>query len=356
MDDLKLLIIEDEAVQIQMYQDIIEQFNKKNDLQIDTEICDDFISGEKALNTPDYDAAIIDLKLSNSQELEGKKLVEKVYGKLRIPIVIYSGSIAQIDDITETAFLKKRLRTENLLDILNEIIVIYNTGITKLLRPSGDIDKKLTHIFWNQLVNDLDIWIEHNNPKTLLRYIFTHFQEHMEINMDGDFEEYHPAEIYISPPIKTNLHTGDLIRFEGEFFIILTPACDIVFNYKNDADGNKIASRKANHLVVAQAKEFNYKELCQNKKGELDKGKIKHFVTNTFYRYHYLPPFKGDNGFIIDFQEIKTIQFDDKIERIASISGAFTKDIISRFSLYYARQGQPTFFQQKIVDDLFARE
>ncbi len=353
MEELHILIIEDEKVQIDLYCDVIEQFNKSSEYKIVPEFQEDYARGEEALNTPYYDAAIIDLKLSNTDELEGKKLVEKVNGKIRIPMVIYSGSIAQIDDIEENMLLKKKLRTESLTDILKEIVTIYKTGITKLLRPSGIIDKKLTQIFWNHLVNDLNIWVEHNNAKTLTRYIFSHFQEYMEINSAGDFEEYHPAEIYILPPIKKNIHTGDIIHIKGEFYIVLTPACDLVFNYKYNEKGEKIPFRKAENLVVALAKNFDYNESCQNKKGDVDKSKITSYVTNDFYRYHYLPSFNGNSGFLIDFQQLMTIPLEEGNDRVASISGAFIKDIISRFSLYYSRQGQPTFFQKDIVNELY---
>ena len=170
MSKVNILIIEDEAPQIQVYEDVISQYNKKNDLQIAYTICKSYDEGKKALFTPNFDAAIIDLKLSNTEELEGKKLVESVYQKIRIPIIIYSGSIAQVDDIKENALLKKKLRTEQLSDILLDIVKIYNTGITRFLSPSGTIDNNLTKIFWNHLSNDLDIWIKHNNQNNLLRY------------------------------------------------------------------------------------------------------------------------------------------------------------------------------------------
>lgn len=353
--DIKVLIIEDEELQIQAYEDAIESFNKKSPNNIVWEICNDFEKGKAALETPFYDAAIIDLKLSNSEELEGKKLVEKVYGNLRIPIIIYSGSIAQIDDIKETSLLRKKLRTDSFLEVLEDIESIYNTGITKLLSPRGEIDEKLTKIFWNHLVDDLDIWIKHNNPKTLMRYVFSHFQEYLEINNEGDFEEYHPAEIYIAPPIKSNIHTGDLLKIEDNYFVVLTPACDIVFNKKPDGNGGVELFRKAEKLVVALADKFEPLKMCLNRKGEFDKSIVNGFVTNNSFRYHYLPTFKGNDGFVVDFQKISSISFDEDMERVATISAPFTKDIISRFSLYYARQGQPTFFQKGITHDIFKR-
>jgi hypothetical protein len=357
MDTINILIIEDETQQIQVYEDVISQFNKTNELQFTYTICENYEKGKEALNTPYYDAAIIDLKLSKSEELEGKELIESVYQKLRIPIIIYSGSIAQVDDIQENALLKKKLRTEKLSDILLEIVAIYNTGITRFLRPAGTIDRNLTKIFWDHLSTDLDTWIEHNNPNNLLRYILTHFQEHLEINLQGDFDEYHPSEVYINPPIKKNLHTGDLIKFKGEYYIILTPACDIVVQGYKEIEGGLLQPiRNSENIIIVKAKDFNYKITCLNKNNELDKNKIESVVKNKNARYHYLPPFGTNNGLIIDFQDITSIPYSNDLERVSTISSPFIKDIISRFSNYYSRQGQPTFNQNKLIEDLFLKK
>jgi hypothetical protein len=345
MAEIKLLIIEDEEAQLQAYNDAIDSFNKKTATQIIRTICKTFTEGEQALLSPFYDAAIIDLKLSQSEELEGKKLVEKVYQKIRIPIFIVSGSLSQIDDIEENVLFRKRLRTELISGVLKEILEIFNTGITSFLRPAGIIDEKLSEIFWGNLAADLDIWINQNNPNALLRYILSHFQEHLDVNIDGYFEEYHPSEVYIKPPIRKKLHTGDFIRYQNEYYVILNPACDIVVQ----GDPEKGGKRNADTLTLVKARSFEYNTLCLNKNNVLDKNKIEGFVKNKNNRYHFLPPFGSNTGFLIDFQDITSIPFTEELERVASVSNPFIKDIIARFSNYYARQGQPTFNQDVIV-------
>jgi hypothetical protein len=355
MPGINLLIIEDEPAQIQMYGDVIGQFNKKNDIQFSYTLCKTFNEGVDALKSPTFDAAIIDLKLSNSEKLEGRDLVIAVYQKIRIPVFVYSGSIAQIDDIPENVLLRKKLRTETLTTILEEIVGIYKTGITTFLRPGGIIDQKLTEIFWMHLSKDLDVWIKYNNQETLLRYILAHFQEYLEIDTDGDFQEYHPNEIYICPPIRKNLHTGDLIKIEGLHYLILTPACDIVFNYKTDGKGETIAKRNADKMLLVSSVEFDQKKLCLNKDGKLDKSSLTKYIKNGSFQYHYLPPFKGNSGFLLDFQHLKSVDFSTPYERIATISSPFIKDIISRFSNYYSRQGQPTFSQDELIADFLKK-
>ena len=249
---------------------------------------------------------------------------------------------------SENKLFQKRLRTDNFKNILKEIKNIYDTGITSFLVTGGTIDNNLTKIFWNHLSNDLDTWIKHNNPNNLLRYILSHFQEHLDINLQGDFEEYHPFEVYIKPPIKKNLHTGDLIKYNNEHYVILTPACDIVIQ----SDG----SRNADNIIIVKAQNFDYKTNCLNKNKELDKNKIAKYVKNSNARFHYLPPFEGNNGFIVDFQDITSIGFTTELERVATVSSPFIKDIISRFANYYSRQGQPTFNQDSIVEELFNKK
>jgi hypothetical protein len=144
-----------------------------------------------------------------------------------------------------------------------------------------------------------------------------------------------------------------LIKIDNEIFLVLTPACDIVFNYKSNDRGEKEPFRKADKMMLISAKSFDYKTLCLNKNGTIDKGKIKEYVNNGSYRYHYLPPLDDNNGFLIDFQELKSVKFDIKPTRIATISSPFIKDIISRFANYYSRQGQPTFGQELIINKLY---
>jgi hypothetical protein len=345
---MRLLIVEDDKDQLQMYKDSIDSFSKSEGIKVASDVFETIDKGMDALNHNSYDAAIIDLKLSsNSLELEGMALVNAINGKLRIPIYIVSGSIEQVE-ISENKLFQKRLRTDNFKNILKEIKNIYDTGITSFLVTGGIIDNNLTKIFWNHLSKDLDIWIKHNNPNNLLRYILSHFQEHLEINLQGDFEEYHPFEVYIKPPIKMNLHTGDLIKYNNEHYVILTPACDIVIQ----CDG----SRNADNIIIVKALNFDYKTNCLNKNKELDKNKISKYVKNSNARFHYLPPFEGNNGFIVDFQDITSIDFTTELERVATVSSPFIKDIISRFANYYSRQGQPTFNQDAIVEELFNKK
>jgi hypothetical protein len=77
-----------------------------------------------------------------------------------------------------------------------------------------------------------------------------------------------------------------------------------------------------------------------------EKGKIDKRLSNSLELYlHCLPKTNRFAGGLLNFRKISTISIDGYTENYdkpdIQISPSFVKDIISRFSSYYARQGQP---------------
>lgn len=362
METIKLLIIEDDNVQIEAYEDAVEEFNKKySERKIVLEIKKNFEDSKEALLTPLYDGAIIDLKLSNSTELEGKILVEQINRKLRIPVIVHSGNISEIDDIETNILLSKKVRGDDLVsDMLNDIVKIYDTGITRLLRQGGDIDSILTDIFWKHLSDSLFDLNAGDPIKVLTRYIASHLQEFLETDESGEYENLHPAEFYIFPPIKSNLSTGDIIRCvkENIHYLLLTPACDI--QLRTNKKG--LIYRNADSGLLIKLVDWNRLQNFETLKSSTGKSNdtlemLKNFIQNKKERYHFFPPYKTISGFFADFQDLKTINIkeleNEKLYlRDATVSQFFLKDIIARFSQYYSRQGQPSLMGDYVMDVL----
>lgn len=365
--DLKLLIVEDDSHQIEMYNDNIELYNHNNNTNIKANCIKNLHDGLQALQNPDYDAAIIDLKLSpGDQEGEGNQLIEKIRFTLRIPIVIISGYPQDLDAQYQSAnnpLLTVHKKDDQFSEILDEIIAIHKTGITNILGKKGHIETYLNSIFWNHLASTVGYWKGISNghediEKVLLRYTLSHLQEYLELHdTQKDFEEYLPIEMYVSPPIKQKLFTGDIIKSqEGVYWIILNPSCDM-------------AQAKAKNVTIAEIEKIendytlNLKRDIQkaneedkySKKMELEKL----IRNNGSLKYHFLPQSECFEGGFINFQKITSLKYknvEQDFQRIASITDRFAKDIIARFSYYYSRQGQPDFNTVRILDELLKEE
>lgn len=361
---LKLLVIEDDRSQIQMYEDNIDIYNYNNSQNIEAVCIDNLEEGLEALKNPDYDAAIVDLKLSpGDHDGKGNQIITKIRSSLRIPIVIISGYPQDLDSqykLADNPFIKIHQKDDDFKEILEDIVAIFKTGITNILGRKGHIEEYLNNIFWDYLSTTVDYWKnqvvdDSNIEKTLLRYTLSHLQEHLELSDTlEDFEEYHPIEMYVSPPIKKNAFTGDIIRCKEDesYWIILNPSCDL-------------AQSKAKNITIAQIEKIendyilNLKREIKNSTGE--KALSKHMELQKLLKnsgalkYHFLPKSFCFEGGFVNFQKIQSIKnktLGENYSRIASVTDRFTKDIIARFSHYYSRQGQPDFNTSKILEEL----
>lgn len=358
---MKLLIVEDNKPTVQTYIDNIESFNKKSNVKIEYVIKENLKDAKNSLLSSDFDGAIIDLKLSSSTtELEGLEIVEEIENNQRFPIFIVSGSIGQIGK-EESAFLKKRKRDTNFKEILSEILEIYKTGITNILGRKGEIDKYLNNIFWNHLSNSMELWVNDSTrspeekEKSLLRYTISHMQEYI----DEGIEKYHPSEFYITEPIKSNIFTGDIIIYEDNRYLVLTPSCDIVLRKDGNRNANRILFCK---ILALNDVVKNYSLLNSDTSANNDNRKrLNSYIVNNKQNYHFIPKSNSLDAGLIDFQDKLTLASEEveekltskEIVRIATVSMPFLKDIISRYSNYFSRQGSPDFNVDEVYKSLF---
>ncbi|MFH1898671.1 MAG: hypothetical protein ABH886_10680 [Candidatus Desantisbacteria bacterium] len=153
----------------------------------------------------------------------------------------------------------------------------------------------------------------------------------------------HPAEVYFIPPVKQDYFTGDILEKDGQYYLILSPACDMVVR-ENTRDAEIILTcrliplnrkDKLNNFVPKKSTRVNVENIVQNKKN----------------RYHFLPPYGELAGFVIDFQDVRQIPVSElnSYNRKAEITDFFLSNIIARFSTYYFRQGQPEFDIDKMI-------
>ena len=99
---LRLLIVEDDPTAIKVYEQQIQYYNQKSKILITKDIEKSQAEGLKALKTKDYDAAIIDIKLSTTNPREtGNKIIREIKKDLRFPVRVYTAFDDIDDDLKE---------------------------------------------------------------------------------------------------------------------------------------------------------------------------------------------------------------------------------------------------------------
>lgn len=370
MKELKLLIVEDDTNVLEIYTRDIASYNKgSKEIKIVKTIISDKDQALAILKNSDniFDGAVIDLDLKQSggTDSSGNEVIREVKDNLRFPVFVITGTSHNLDKSLseETSFFKVRDRDAD-FDFIEELVSIYNTGITEILNRKGIIENYINNIFWNHLSTSLELWTNDSTrspeekQKSLLRYTLLHLQEYLEITADSEFENYHPSEIYITPVIKPRVFTGDIVKNneDNSNYIVLTPSCDL-------------AQSKAKDILLVSIEPINTtiagEKISVIKKGEVEDEKIaeaqrelQKIVHNGYSnKYHFLPKYKDIGGGLINFQKLHSFRvkdFESSFTRVASINGGFTKDIVSRFSYYYSRQGSPDFETDEIIDSLLS--
>ena len=331
---MKILLVEDDKQQQDAFKDSVEVFNNKNELNIQYEMAEDISSALKKIDGS-YDGAIIDLRLGNDKE-GGNKIVRQLGDSFtRIPIIFVT---AFVDDVIDhPSVIKKRQRRggryEPDLTLFQEI---YNTGLTRIIGGRGIIEKNLTEVFLKNLLPQRERWVSYGEKdpkrteKALLRYALNHLFQLLEEGGKNCF----PEEVYLYPPLSDNITTGSIVKEKtGEQpFVVLSPACDLVIrrNGKSNTD----------YILLVEIESMN-----EALDGSRSKSKVREIVNNRRQYLHWLPQTDFFKGGVLNFRKLKTlnkVDFDEQFEKPSiQISPPFVKDIVSRFSSYYARQGQP---------------
>jgi CheY-like chemotaxis protein len=371
MKELKLLIVEDDPKAIVAYQRGIKAFNierklsHENDIQIKEipinnkeEAITELRSSENS-----FDAAIVDLDLlgQGGQDSSGNEVIREIKNNLRFPVFVISGTIQHIDgDLKEESSLFKIITRGEEGDYLTQIVNIYNTGITQILNKKGKIENHISEIFWTHLSNSLNLWVDDNSrtpdekEESLLRYTLLHMLEYL------DEEKSHPSEFYITEPVKQKLSTGDLISFDSNRYIVLTPACDFAIRSGGIRNVKKAFLLRVKGLIE-EFPTYDNTQLI----GDLSKtfkGKLEKIIGNNSKPYfHFIPKHNEIEPGLIDFQDKRSIPISEieesiknnETRRIATISSPFLKDLIERYSSYYSRQGSPDFNTDEILTSLF---
>lgn len=344
MIDLKILLVEDSKDQQDIFKNSVKVFNDKN-----KDIC--FVSFEIAQDLPEaegkingsFDGAIVDLKLGDDED-GGNTIIRKFSETFtRVPVIFVTAFIDLVEN--HPSIIHKHARgNESYESDLNMLKRISDTGLTRIMGGRGIIEKTLSQVFLENLLPQKDKWMaygEQDSPRTekaLLRHALSHLLQ----LLDDDGDRCFPEEVYLTPPLTDKIRTGSVVKEKSsdQKFVVMNPACDLVIRDNGECNTDRIL------IVEIDSQNSLFPGhpatgLSNSQKKDLEKA----YRNNKSAYYHWLPRTDFFEGGFLNFRKLLSLsseKFNERFEKPAvQISPSFVKDMVARFSAYYARQGQP---------------
>lgn len=363
MSKFKLLIVEDDEEDLETCRTTIFRYEREKERKIELVESKTLEDAKIKINNS-FDGVIIDLKLGNAGD-EGNIVIREIHGKYRFPVAILTGTPGNADPEFSNIINVYKKGEHGLDDILNDLIQIYDTGLTRIFGGRGYIENAMDKVFWNNILPQINSWKSYvtgrdkdKTEKALLRFTINHLLEFLNDDSDSCI----PEEMYIVPPVSTQIKTGSIVKKKesDNYFIVLSPACDLALHNGNIKTNRILVCLIEKHNIsllknakknaVLKISEDDNDTTKQEKNRKIQNAELllTQIPQNNYSNfYHYLPNTKSFEGGIINFRKIETYkptEFNSKFESpIVQISMGFIKDIVARFSSYYARQGQPDF-------------
>lgn len=344
MSAFRLLIVEDNDQDLATCRDTIARYMDERQCKVELVECK---STKEAFDKLDnsFDGAIIDLKLAERGD-EGNQVISRIVeSHFRIPVAILTGTPDAADsDFAYIGVFKKGDPGAGYADLLDCFWGIHNTGLTRIMGGRGIIEETLSKVFRENLLPQRDKWVAYGEidstrtEKALLRYALSHLLQ----LLDDDGDRCFPEEVYLTPPLTDKIRTGSVVKEQNseQRFVVMNPACDLVIRDNGECNTDRILIMG----IDSQTSLFPghpVSDLSKSQKKDLEKA----YRNNKAAYYHWLPRTEFFEGGFLNFRKLSSLssqEFNERFEKPAvQISPSFVKDMVARFSAYYARQGQP---------------
>ena len=348
MTGIKLLVVEDDPQDIKTCRNTVERYRHEKKRDVELVECKDL---DEALDKLDntLDGAIVDLRLGDEGD-EGNQVIQWIRERYyRLPVAILTGTPSAADqEFPFIGVFKKGESGSGYDDLLDRFWSIQQTGLTRILGGRGAIEVKLAEVFSNNILPQIKKWETYGEADSARteNALLRHTLNHLIQLIDEDLEHYYPEEFYLHPPPSESVRTGSILRAKEneQLFVVLSPDCDLVIrsNGKRNTDRLLLVEIVSPNVVYGWFDIQSLSSLSQNKKDTAKRA----LENNGPRHYHCLPQTDSFPLAFINFRRVSTVGVDHvgemlKLPPEAQISPPFVKDIVARFSSYYARQGQP---------------
>lgn len=337
-NQIHLLFIEDDKTLRDNFEKEVNIFNSDDEeLTIISESVENISQAKLALEKSRFDVIVTDLKIEagNADKSAvdiGNDFIKDLRKISPCPIAILTGKPTDVESSALDAGSMAKFTKETDAEVKIFQWIKTKIKLISLMRQSFLLlNQELAPLFHGGVATRISNGTTSIPAESALRVILENVAD--SILTVNSTTKCHPQESYIHPVTRNKVMTGDIVRYNTEVWVVLTPACDIT----RCADEYGILLAKcrphekyAKYLEKADAGDFTSLNNLINQANNLST--------------HFLPPLeKGSPPYIVDFEVLTIAKYLELRSEpiIAAVSPKFLPNLIHRFSAFIGRPGAP---------------
>lgn len=360
---IDLLIVEDEKNIKDSWLRAIDFYNIEEDKVFDIKAtyCESLSEAKDLLLSLRFDAAIVDLRLkdeslpSSNNNVDGVEIVRLISDSTMSIAAVYTGEpgLFNIDEYPKdsvTVFEKGH----GDLKVILEWIDSKESMIRLIKNMKSDINNEMAKVFLKSIWPRWSFWIENSSDVYTVDALKRHMATHLHATfLNAGSNKVHPEEYFFIPPLTEDLDTGDILKMDDGYYILVTPRCEIAQD-----------KHETLQLVFLhdESSEWNKRQLKKSSATEKDKlnnaeESIRRFVNHNGNKSscHFIPQFRVEKDavvgpFFAKFNKITFVEKDNAEEicrlknaKVASLSNEFVPSLVERLGGFFSRIGTPDY-------------
>jgi CheY-like chemotaxis protein len=360
MKQINILIVEDKSTIIERWKRALTQFNRKAEkdsgpFNFYAEYAESHEAAKGKLRTFSFDIAVIDIRLANSKtdglghlDTSGNEVLKDILNNAICLAAIYTGQSGDADISAEQSnFIKVIDRSAMTERELLESFVKEEELINSIISIKDNFSKSKATFFYSSIWPRWKFWLTGNQKKEITETaLIRHMATHLHASFLNETNEVHPEEYFFVPALNSKLDTGDILKVEDDYYILVTARCDL-------ARGEN----ETFHLVKLSCIQEKWTKLIEND-SSTSRGKISNIVShNKSPKCHFIPqiqltdtealgPFLASFNFMQCHENTSVKSAELLDSRIATLTNEFVPSLVERLGSYFARIGDPDYGHQ----------
>lgn len=339
----RVLIIDDNpAMAADAERELLDSFSNHASIHLNVQKVNDFDQGFDLVKNGECDLVVLDVRKDKTAiTAEDKSAGGRVYADIReirfLPIIFWTALPGEVSHERMPPLVE--VLTKDDLDrmptaVLDAIESGAAEAMTQIERLVANV---IRDYMWKSLAPNWAEDTEGGEPGEIAHILITRLAHELQDRALPELTRK-PSHCYLYPPVSKYRQPGDLLRNKStetlEWWVVLTPACDMAH------DG------KADYVLIGKASPLKENRRYKAWAGTQSKAtwsELKKLLSGSISRYHYLPKFRDIPDLLLDLEDTRSLPIAnlDTLTPVASLVAPYSEALLQKYSHFHGRIGLP---------------